>query len=75
MGPMDILEQRCGGNSKQFGVVGYWDIEAVVADEAGKVRWAGLWTVLSTDSPAPPPPRASQKSPQPRDNLYYLHNC
>ena len=45
---------------------GPWDLEAVVADEAGKSGWAGLGMVLSTENQAGLLPWMSQKSPQPR---------
>lgn len=45
---------------------GPWDIEAVVADEAGKLGWAGLGMILSTENQARLLPWVSQQSPQPR---------
>lgn len=41
-GQIDCLEQRHGGSSEQFGALVYRSMEAVVADEAGKVGGAGL---------------------------------
>lgn len=61
---MDGLEQRHRSDSEQFGVMRYRNIEAVVADEAGTVDWAGLWMVWSTESPAHPSPKCfPEKSP------------
>ena len=44
---------------------GPWDIEAVVADEAGKLGWAGLGMILTTENQARLLPWVSQQSPQP----------
>ena len=44
---------------------GPWDIEAVVAYEAGKLGWAGLGMILTTENQARLLPWVSQQSPQP----------